>query len=140
MTPLLFIAGVSAGVLGALVSAMVVAKKFALKLDEGNEPVGTALGACVAAGGAAGAGLVDRLAGSGVLAQLLAILSIAPVFVCAVVLVLNVVPRVRNSVGRLTDWLVTLTVVRSSKEQALQKRIEELEEIVRKIRGQETQS
>lgn len=93
----------------------------------------------VVAGGAAGAGLLDRLAGAGVLAQLLAILTIAPVFVGVVVLVLNVAPRVRNSVNRLTDWLVTLTVVGSGKERALQKRIEELEAIVRKLQGEETQ-
>ena len=139
MTVILFCAGVIAGVLAGVVSAMVVAKRFALKLDEVNEPVGTALGACVVAGGAAGAGLLDRLAGAGVLAQLLAILTIAPVFVGVVVLVLNVAPRVRNSVNRLTDWLVTLTVVGSGKERALQKRIEELEAIVRKLQGEETQ-
>lgn len=136
MLAFFIIAGALVGTFGALVAARFVGKKYNWSLKFEHAPYGPTMLALLLIGIIGGAALNGVVADSaGFLTALLTLIATGPALVGSVVLTLVAVPCVRNSVDSLSDWVLALTSSSPSKEQTLQKRVDELEQTVRDLQG-----
>lgn len=136
MTLFFALAGALAGAFGALVAAQVAGKKYNWSLKFEHAPFGPTLLVLLIVGVAGGSAVNGFTADSaGFFPALLSLVVTAPALIAAAVLSMVAVPCVRQSVDRLSDWVLALTVRGQSKEQQLQKRVDELEATVKELQA-----
>lgn len=123
------------GAFGALVSAQVIGKKYKWSVKFEHAPYGPVLLALLLVGVVGGAAVNGAVAANGFLASLLSLALTAPAIIAGVVLVIAAVPLVKHWANALSDAILGLITTGPSKEQTLQKRVDELEATVRELQA-----
>lgn len=121
------------GMTGGFISGVFLKRKYSWKVNCEEFAVRMAL--CMIGGAGAGIGLVKIAEHCGIFAELISTIAIAPIIVGGVVLPLKMAPAVKRYREQLLDYLVSLTVKQTCKNDSLQQRIEELETLVRNLHG-----